>query len=179
MADLNSLLIVYSVRSTPKSAVGSLQYLCRRYVWHAPLGIMSFVHLVLFARDGGRPVAWLPVREEEDFQTQLVTRVFGSARDWMNLASETGTSRNRWLTRAQQRGFQSRLFSLEIGRCRHDVCLQNGSTIRLQLDFHEKAVWNTWTVVGDMKSPRLVSTHVSCSLGTIMLTVCHNAFPRL
>lgn len=140
---------------------------------------MSFARLVLFERDGGRPVAWLPVHEEEDFQIQPVRRVFGNARDWIKLALETGTSRSRWLTRVQQRGFQSRLFSLEIGHCRHDVCLQNGSTIRLRPDSHEKAVWNTWIVVGDMRSPRLVSTHGCCSLGMIMLTVCHNAFPKL
>lgn len=140
---------------------------------------MFFVRLVLFVRDGGRPVVWLPVHEEEDFQTQLVRRAFGNARDWIKSALETGTSRNRLLTRAQQRGFQSRLFSFEIGHCRHDVCLQNGSMIRLRPDFHEKAVWNIWTVVGDMRSPRLVNTQVSCSLGTIVLTVCHNAFPRL
>lgn len=154
MADLNSLWTVYSVRSTPKSAVGSLRYLCQRSVWHAPPGTMFFVRLVLFARDGGRLVAWLPVREEEDFQTPLVTRAFGNAKDWIKLASERETSRNRWLTRAQQRSSQSRPFSLEIGHCRHDVCLQNGSTIRLQLDYHEKAVWSTWTGVGDMWSPR-------------------------
>lgn len=140
---------------------------------------MFFARLVLFARDGGRPVASLPVHEEEDFQIQLARRVFGNARDWVKLALETGTSRNRWLTRVQQRGSRSRLFSLEIGRCRHDVCLQNGSTIRLRPDSHEKAVWNIWIVVGDMRSPRLVSTHRCCSLGSIMLTVCHNAFPRL
>lgn len=81
MADLDSLLTVYSVRSTPKSAVGSLRGLYRRSVWHAPPGTMFFVRLVLFARDGGRPVAWLPVHEEEDFQTQLARRVFGNARD--------------------------------------------------------------------------------------------------
>ena len=103
---------------------------------------MFFVRLVLFVRDGGRPVVWLPVHEEEDFQTQLVRRAFGNARDWIKSVLETGTSRNRLLTRAQQRGFQSRLFSFEIGHCRHDVCLQNGSMIRLRPDFHEKAVWN-------------------------------------
>lgn len=116
---------------------------------------MFSARLVLFVRDGGRPVVWLPVRGEGDFQTQLVPRAFGNARDLMKLASDTGRFRNSWLTRARQRGSQSRPFSLEIDHRTHDVCLQNGSMIRLRLGFHEKAVWNTWTDVGDMWSPRL------------------------
>jgi hypothetical protein len=47
---------------------------------------MFFDRLVLFARDDGRPVASLPVREVEGFQTQQVTRAFGNARDWNSLA---------------------------------------------------------------------------------------------
>jgi hypothetical protein len=60
---------------------------------------MFFDRLVLFARDDGRPVASLPLREVEGFQTQQVTRVFGNARDWNSLAgnlpSETVIFRNR------------------------------------------------------------------------------------
>jgi hypothetical protein len=49
---------------------------------------MFFFRLVPFVQDDGMPVAWLPVREGVDFQTQPVMRVCGNARDCNGLAGD-------------------------------------------------------------------------------------------